>query len=164
MRWKMGFFLLFACLCGCAAGRGLQFETVCDELPTCAVEDAPYEIRVELPPEVEQTAHTDEGVRWRALNGDYTITTQILVCDSLDAAVYAISGLDQPQLRFNREDGTQECQFAWCCEDEGKQAVCRALVCRKGDYCYALCFRLKEGLSGTYNSQINCLFSSFALE
>ncbi len=149
---------------GCSA-KQVVYETVSDVMPVCAPADAPYEIEVTLPDDARALSSTDEGCLYEAADGAYTIYTRVMVTDGLDAAVYALSGFAQPQLRLDSTDGEREaCQFAWCSAGEQGQMVCRAKILREGDYYYALCFSLKEGLGGAYNQRINAVFSSFTLK
>lgn len=164
MRRRLWIGLLLMLLMGCGARQPVVYETVSDVFPVCAVEDAPYDIAVELPPDARELTKSAEGCLAEAADGAYTICTRVLVTDGLDAAVYALSGYSQPQLRLDSaEAGREACQFAWSCAGEQGQMVCRAKVLREGDYCYALCFSLKEGLGGEYNECINAVFSSFEL-
>ena len=159
-------FLLAALLLlpGCEKRAELTYETVDDVFPVCAVVDAPYEISVALPGDAIAISQDATGSFYEASNGDYSIYTKIMVSDSLDAAVYQLSGFAQPQLRVDLEDDAgMACQFAWCSAGEQGETVCRAKVIRRGDYCYALCFSLKEGYGRAYNRCINEVFSSFAL-
>lgn len=151
-------------LIGCGARQPVTYETVSDVLPVCAPEDAPYEISITLPEDARELTRTKTGALYEASDGAYTICTRVIVSDGLDAAVYALSGFAQPQLRLDTAAGDrEECQFAWSCAGEQGQMVCRAKVLREGDYCYALCFSLKEGLGWEYNERINGVFSSFTL-
>lgn len=156
--------VLLVMLSGCGAKQSVVYETVTDVFPVCAVEEAPYDIALTLPSDARELAKNAEGCLYEAADGAYTICTRTLVTDGLDAAVYTLSGFAQPQIRLNGEEGDREaCQFAWSCAGEQGQMVCRTKVLREGDYCYALCFSLKEGLGREYNECINEVFSSFTL-
>jgi len=156
--------MVFVLMIGCNA-KQVTYETVSDVMPVCAPEDAPYEIVVTLPDDARELSRSDEGCLYEAADGAYTIYTRVIVTDGLDAAVYTLSGFAQPQLRLDStDDGIEACQFAWCSAGEQGQMVCRAKVLREGDYCYALCFSLKEGLGRAYNDRINAVFSSFTLK
>ncbi len=151
--------LIIALFSGCTLRQGPYYETVCDILPVCDPEDAPYEIQFEAPPGAVRTAQTDVLCTYAAPNGEYAVTARVLVTDGLDAAVYALCGFTQSRIDLGTTKG-EECRVAWRGADG---AVNRALIRREGDYCYVLCMRLGEGLSGRYNAMINGLFSSFRL-
>ncbi len=156
--------LLVLLLSGCGAAQPVVYERVEDVVPVSSLEDAPYEIEVQLPGDALELSRDAGGSVYEAENGAYTICTRVLVSDSLDAAVYTLSGFAQPQIRVDTADaGRQSCQFAWCSAGEEGSVVCRAKVLREGDYCYALCFNLKEGLGREYNECINEVFASFTL-
>ncbi len=157
--------LAFLLLSGCGAKEPVKFETVQDVLPVCALEDAPYEIAVHLPEEAQEVACHGGGTVYEGPDGVYTIYTRVLVSDSFDAAVYTLSGFAQPQIRVITEEALGDaCQFAWCSAGEAGEMICRAKVLRVGDYYYALCFSLKEGLGSAYNDCINAVFSSFGIQ
>lgn len=151
--------ILFLLFSGC--GKTEVYETVDDNVPVCAVADAPCTIAVKLPHNVIVTAHDGSGTLYEAPDGAYSILTKIMVSDSFDSAVYALSGFAQPQLRIDSEDA---CQFAWCTAGELGEMVCRAKIYRQDDYYYALCFSLREGLGREYNGLLNRVFASFELE
>lgn len=156
--------LVLLLMMGCSA-KPVIYETVSDVMPVCAIADAPYEIEFTLPDDATVLTNNDAGCLYEAADGAYTIYTRVMVTDGLDAAVYTLSGFAQPQLRLDStDDGREACQFAWCSAGEQGQMVFRAKVLREGDYCYALCFSLKEGLGAAYNERINAVFSSFSLK
>jgi len=164
MRRIFPFLALLMLFSGCEKRAEIVYETVTDVLPVCAVADAPYQIEVALPGDAVEITSDVTGTLYEASNGAYSIFTRVMVSDSLDAAVYALSGFAQPQIRVDSDaNSAQICQFAWCSAGEQGEMVCRAKVIRQGDYCYALCFSLKEGLGREYNGCMNDVFSSFSL-
>ncbi len=151
--------LTLALLCGCAPK---SYETVRDELPVSDPADAPFEIRAALPPDAVLSRGSETEQVYASSACGCEITLRVLVTDSLDAAVYALAGSVQPQLR--RTVGQQqECQTAWCIQTAHGADVCRALCRLDGDFCYCLCLRMKAGQGAKYNGMINDLFSSFTL-
>ena len=159
MRRILPVLMMVLLLFGCAPR---EYETVRDVIPAGDPADAPFEIRVEVPAEAAIVSSTVDERVYEARNGDYTVTVRTIVTDGLDAAVYALTGSAQPQLRLMR-NGVQECRFAWCEQTGREPVVCRGLCRLDGDFCYCLCLRLRAGLGARYNEQINALFSSFAL-
>ncbi len=149
-------------LCACTAGSTPAYETVRDTLPTCDPGDAPYIISLCVPPEAVMTFCTGAQRVYAAPSGDYVISVRVLVTDGLDAAVYALAGTAQPQLRLSSAQ-RRECQLAWSSETPQGPTVCRALCLMEGDFAYCLCLQMKAGLGAQYNARINALFSSFAL-
>lgn len=158
MKKLLSVLMLLALCSGC--GVTGSFETVRDVLPTVGILDAPSELCVSVPQDAEIIAANAAGSVYEARNGDYTIETRVLVSDSFDAALYALSGENKP--RFHIETGDR-CQAAWCCAGERGEVVCRAEIVREGDFYYAAVFGLREGLGCVYQEEINEVFSSLTL-
>lgn len=159
--------LLTVGLCGCTAAQQAAYEVVDDAAPTGVLADAAYTIRI-TPPDGSIPVQTGTAgcEAYGQIDGEYEIVAQTVMADSLDTAVYALSGFRQPQLQVIalERDGMQAYQFAWCTAAEQGQMICRATVCQDGDYYYALCVSVLEGMAAEYNDCVNEVFASFELD
>lgn len=154
--------LLFLILSGCAVQNTEMKEYVRDSQPTASAEDAPLEISF-LPPDGCEWIFSENGKTvYREVNGEYTIETRCFVTDSMEAALYVLSGSSVSGIIMKQAD-REECRLVWCSPDGDSQLICRGKIILQGEFCYSLCVRVKEGLGKKYNECINAVFSSFSL-
>lgn len=156
-------FILFLFLSGCTVRSTAVHEYVRDVQPTVTAEDAPYEIFIDPPDDSELLSSNSGRTDYRGPHGDYYIETRCFVTDSMDAALYALSGSTNSGI-FMKVDEGEECRLAWCCSDGECHMICRAKIILQGEFCYSLCFQVREGLGKQYNDCINAVFSSFTLQ
>ncbi len=157
--WLLLFFLI---LSGCTARSVEMKEYVRDLQPTVGVEDAPLEISIALPDDCEVISAENGKTVYCEAHGECTIETRCFVTDSMDAALYAVSGSVVSGITMKLAD-REECCLVWCEANEDSQMICRGRIILQGEYCYSLCFRVKEGLGKKYNDRINAVISSFSL-
>ncbi len=112
-------------------------EYVRDAQPTVTAADAPLEILI-VPPEGAEMLPADAGrTIYREPHGDYIIETRCFVTDSMEAAIYAVSGSEQFGITM-KQDGGEECRLVWCAPFEYAQMICRGKIVLQEEFCYSL--------------------------
>ena len=160
--------LLLGSLAGCAGAE--TWQTVDDEMPLEAESclDSAYRIVFTVPDgAAEETFASSDGCTvYTQANGDYEITSQVLLSSSMESAVRRLSGFEPERLSIieTARCGMPEYQFAWYTSGDEGGRLCRADILMDGLYCYALTFSVREGLGTAYDSTIRDVFASLSLE
>lgn len=165
------FFALCLLLGGCemaATQTWGAWETVTDEVEeTAAYDDGKYEISLGIPEDAELCTSSSDGRRKRYshTDGDYEITTEVLLASSMESMVRQLTGLEASDLdiiKTTRFD-LPEYRFVWYRTGENGGALCRAdVVADACDY-YAVVFAVPEDAGKLYYEVANEVFSTFGL-
>lgn len=163
---------VFGCVClligftGCQTQ--VQWETVDDEVVTASAPASdPYAITFGIPEDVEKQELSNQNQSlYVQKDGDFEISSDVLVAPSLDDAVRQVSGFGVDELDLIETDssGLPEYQFAWASSGDEGGYVSRAAMVEDMGYYYVLVFSVKEELGNTYDDCAEAVFASFGLQ
>lgn len=153
---------LILALSACAVKQAQALETI-----ACPVEPAApqFYLSAELPSNTVLASSSDEGRSAVFLNDDFTLVEEVFAADSLDEALFHISGRTAQELSLLRVSAfpQEEYRFAWTAAGEQGDLACSAALFTDGVYYYALTVQCDAAIEKEYRAVFSDILASAEL-